>query len=79
MTPPWGGDDRRHLGRHPHRRLKVGNVVLCDGFRHPAALAKQATTLAEATGGRFELGRGSGSMPDELVKSGISTASPRML
>lgn len=54
-------------------------MALCDGFRHPAALAKQATTLAEATGGRFELGLGSGSMPDEPVKSGISTASPRML
>ncbi len=58
-------------------RLKVGHVVLCDGFRHPAVLAKQATTLAEATGGRFELGLGSGSMPDELVKYGITTAGPR--
>ncbi|MFL0181521.1 LLM class flavin-dependent oxidoreductase [Mycobacterium sp. SMC-15] len=58
-------------------RLKVGHVVLCDSFRHPAVLAKQATTLAEATGGRFELGLGSGSMPDELVKYGITTAGPR--
>ncbi|OBJ28543.1 MULTISPECIES: LLM class flavin-dependent oxidoreductase [Mycolicibacter] len=58
-------------------RIKVGHVVLCDGFRHPAVLAKQATTLAEATGGRFELGLGSGSMPDELVKYGITTAGPR--
>jgi len=58
-------------------RIKVGHVVLCDGFRHPAVLAKQATTLAEASGGRFELGLGSGSMPDELVKYGITAAGPR--
>lgn len=58
-------------------RLKIGHVVLCDAFRHPAVLAKQATTLAEASRGRFELGLGSGSMPDELAKYGISTAGPR--
>lgn len=58
-------------------RIKIGHVVLCDAFRHPAVLAKQATTLAEASGGRFELGLGSGSVPDELVKYGIATAGPR--
>ncbi|WP_046315023.1 LLM class flavin-dependent oxidoreductase [Mycobacterium sp. UM_Kg1] len=58
-------------------RLTIGHVVLCDAFRHPALLAKQATTLAEATGGRFELGLGSGSMPDELLKYGIPSAGPR--
>ncbi|ORW09449.1 LLM class flavin-dependent oxidoreductase [Mycolicibacter longobardus] len=58
-------------------RIKIGHVVLCDAFRHPAVLAKQATTLAEASGGRFELGLGSGSVPDELVKYGITTAGPR--
>lgn len=58
-------------------RIKVGHVVLCDAFRHPSVLAKQATTLAEASGGRFELGLGSGSMPDELAKYDISTATAR--
>lgn len=58
-------------------RIAIGHVVLCDAFRHPAVLAKQATTLAEASGGRFELGLGSGSVPDELVKYGISTATGR--
>jgi alkanesulfonate monooxygenase SsuD/methylene tetrahydromethanopterin reductase-like flavin-dependent oxidoreductase (luciferase family) len=55
-------------------RLKVGHLVLCDAFRHPAVLAKQAVTLAEASGGRFELGLGSGSMPDELAKFGVGAA-----
>ncbi|MCV7383063.1 LLM class flavin-dependent oxidoreductase [Mycolicibacter longobardus] len=58
-------------------RIKIGHVVLCDAFRHPAVLAKQATTLGEASGGRFELGLGSGSVPDELVKYGITTTGPR--
>ncbi|MBJ7384117.1 MAG: LLM class flavin-dependent oxidoreductase, partial [Mycolicibacterium sp.] len=58
-------------------RLKIGHLVLCDAFRHPAVLAKQTVTLAEASGGRFELGLGSGSMPDELAKFDLSTASPR--
>lgn len=53
------------------RTLRVGHLVLCDAFRHPAVLAKQAVTLAEASEGRFELGLGSGSMPDELAKFGL--------
>ncbi len=52
-------------------RLRIGHLVLCDGFRHPAVLAKQAVTLAEASGGRFELGLGSGSWPAEFARFGI--------
>lgn len=52
-------------------RLRIGHLVLCDAFRHPAVLAKQAVTLAEASGGRFELGLGSGSMPGELARFGL--------
>ncbi len=58
-------------------RLRIGHLVLCDAFRHPAVLAKQAVTLAEASGGRFELGLGAGSMPDELAGFEISTATAR--
>lgn len=57
-------------------RLRIGHLVLCDAFRRPAVLAKQAVTLAEASRGRFELGLGSGSMPAELAKFGFGTASP---
>lgn len=55
-------------------RLRVGHLVLCDAFRHPAVLAKQAVTLHEASGGRFELGLGSGSIPAELVRFEITRA-----
>src|SRR3954454_20283613 len=36
--------------------LKVGHLVLCDAFRHPAVLARQVASLDHASGGRFELG-----------------------
>jgi alkanesulfonate monooxygenase SsuD/methylene tetrahydromethanopterin reductase-like flavin-dependent oxidoreductase (luciferase family) len=49
-------------------RLRIGHLVLCDAFRHPAVLAKQAVTLSEASGGRFELGLGAGSWPAEFAR-----------
>lgn len=55
-------------------RLRIGHLVLCDAFRHPAVLAKQAVTLAAASGGRFELGLGSGSWPQEFERFGIAGA-----
>lgn len=52
-------------------RLRIGHLVLCDAFRHPAVLAKQAVTLSAACDGRFELGLGSGSWPQEFERFGI--------
>jgi alkanesulfonate monooxygenase SsuD/methylene tetrahydromethanopterin reductase-like flavin-dependent oxidoreductase (luciferase family) len=52
-------------------RLRLGHLVLCDSFRHPAVLARQAVTLDHLSGGRFELGIGSGSTPGELAAYGF--------
>jgi alkanesulfonate monooxygenase SsuD/methylene tetrahydromethanopterin reductase-like flavin-dependent oxidoreductase (luciferase family) len=49
-------------------RLRIGHLVLCDAFRHPAVLAKQAVTLSDASEGRFDLGLGSGSWPAEFTR-----------
>ncbi len=57
-------------------RLHIGHLVLCDAFRHPAVLAKQAVTLSTAMGGRFELGLGTGSWPAELARFDIGQADP---
>jgi alkanesulfonate monooxygenase SsuD/methylene tetrahydromethanopterin reductase-like flavin-dependent oxidoreductase (luciferase family) len=57
--------------------LKVGHLVLCDSLRHPAVLARQAVSLDHASGGRFELGIGWGSVPEELETFGVGTAVPR--
>lgn len=56
--------------------LVVGHLVLCDALRHPAVLARQAATLDHASGGRFELGIGWGSVPEELDTFGVGAAPP---
>lgn len=57
--------------------LTVGHLVLCDSMRHPAVLARQATSLDHASGGRFEVGIGWGSVPDELSTFGVGSTEPR--
>lgn len=57
--------------------LQVGHLVLCDSFRHPAVLARQVTSLDHASGGRFELGIGWGSVPVEMATFGVGSTEPR--
>jgi alkanesulfonate monooxygenase SsuD/methylene tetrahydromethanopterin reductase-like flavin-dependent oxidoreductase (luciferase family) len=57
--------------------LRVGHLVLCDAFRHPAVLARQVTSFDHASGGRFELGVGWGSVPLELQTFGVGLTTPR--
>jgi alkanesulfonate monooxygenase SsuD/methylene tetrahydromethanopterin reductase-like flavin-dependent oxidoreductase (luciferase family) len=54
-------------------RLRVGSLVLCDSFRHPAVLAREAVSIDHASRGRFELGIGWGSVVDELRAFGIGS------
>ncbi|HVT42417.1 MAG TPA: LLM class flavin-dependent oxidoreductase [Acidimicrobiales bacterium] len=62
------------------RDLRVGSLVLCDSFRHPVVLARQAVTLDHASGGRFELGIGWGSVAAEFAMFGVgSTGSAERL
>jgi alkanesulfonate monooxygenase SsuD/methylene tetrahydromethanopterin reductase-like flavin-dependent oxidoreductase (luciferase family) len=53
--------------------LVVSHLVLCDSLRHPAVLARQVTSLDHASGGRFELGIGWGSVPAELGTFGVGS------
>src|SRR5437588_8592763 len=47
-------------------RLRVGALTFCNGFRHPAVLAKEVATLDVLSGGRFELGIGAGFLQREF-------------
>jgi F420-dependent oxidoreductase-like protein len=51
-------------------RVRLGHVVLCNGFRNPALTAKMAATLDTISGGRFDLGIGAGWKRDEWIAYG---------
>src|SRR4051794_21033218 len=58
-------------------RLKIGSLVLCDAFRLPSLLARQAVSLDHASHGRFELGIGWGSVVEEFTTFGVGSTVPR--
>jgi probable F420-dependent oxidoreductase len=53
-------------------RLKVGTLVLANDYRHPVLLAKEAATLQQLSGGRFELGLGAGWLRAEYEAAGLA-------
>jgi alkanesulfonate monooxygenase SsuD/methylene tetrahydromethanopterin reductase-like flavin-dependent oxidoreductase (luciferase family) len=83
LVPPMAGDQPMYeamttaawVAAHT-ATLRVGHLVLCDALRHAPVLAKQAVTLDHASGGRFDLGIGWGSVPEELVEFDITAAGP---
>ena len=58
--------------------LHIGSLVLCDSFRHPVVLAREAVSIDHASNGRFELGIGWGSVTSEFEAYGIGATEPRV-
>jgi len=54
------------------RRMRVGHLVLCNLFRHPAVTARSLATLDELSGGRLVAGLGSGWTETEFRMTGIA-------
>lgn len=52
------------------RRVRLGHMVICTGFRNPGLTAKLASTLDVISNGRFELGIGAGWKADEWLAYG---------
>jgi probable F420-dependent oxidoreductase len=52
--------------------LHVAALVLCNDYRHPAVLAKEAASLDLFTDGRFELGLGAGWMDADYEQAGMT-------
>src|SRR5262249_46844414 len=48
-----------------------GSLVLCNDYRHPVLLAKEAATLDLVSGGRLELGLGAGFSRPEYEAAGL--------
>ena len=47
-------------------RVRLGTLVLCSAFRHPALLARIAASIDRVSGGRLDLGLGAGWMEEEF-------------
>jgi alkanesulfonate monooxygenase SsuD/methylene tetrahydromethanopterin reductase-like flavin-dependent oxidoreductase (luciferase family) len=56
--------------------LRVGNIVLAVGFRHPPLLAKMAATLQALSGGRLIMGIGGGWREEEYRTYGYAFPPP---
>ena len=52
------------------RRVRIGHIVVCTGFRNPALTAKMISTLDTISDGRAELGIGAGWKREEWLAYG---------
>jgi len=52
------------------RRVRLGHMVVCTGFRNPGLTAKLASTVDVISNGRFELGIGAGWKAEEWLAYG---------
>jgi alkanesulfonate monooxygenase SsuD/methylene tetrahydromethanopterin reductase-like flavin-dependent oxidoreductase (luciferase family) len=84
LAPPLAEDQPMYeaivtttwLAAHTER-IALGSLVLCDALRQPAVLARQAVSIDHASRGRFELGIGWGSVPEELATFGVGSIGSR--
>lgn len=58
------------------KRARLGLMVGCNGYRHPAVLAKIATTIDQVSGGRLDMGLGAGWFELEYNMYGIPFPPP---
>lgn len=51
--------------------LQLGSLVYCNDFYHPVLLAREAATLDQISGGRFQLGLGAGWNATDYARAGL--------
>ena len=59
------------------RSIRIGSLVTCNNFRHPAVLARMAANVDVISGGRLEFGIGAGWFELEHTAYGIPFPPPR--
>ncbi|MGN6348023.1 MAG: LLM class flavin-dependent oxidoreductase, partial [Candidatus Nitrosocosmicus sp.] len=52
------------------KKIKIGQLVTCNSYRHPPLVAKMLSTLDVISGGRLELGIGAGWYNQEYLAYG---------
>ena len=58
--------------------LRISPMVIANDYRHPVLLAKETATIDVLSGGRFELGIGTGWIEDQYNAAGIPYDPPRV-
>ena len=59
------------------KKIKLGNIVICNSFRHPAYLAKMISTLDNISNGRALMWLGAGWYEEEYKAYGYTFPSPK--
>lgn len=70
-TPSFDSMTLATIAAEATRKVKVGHMVLCNLFRHPAITAQSLATLDHVSGGRAVAGLGSGWTETEFRMTGI--------
>jgi alkanesulfonate monooxygenase SsuD/methylene tetrahydromethanopterin reductase-like flavin-dependent oxidoreductase (luciferase family) len=74
MGPTFEGWTTLALLSHHVPGMDIGHLVLANPYRHPALVAKMATTMDHATNGHFILGLGAGWLEAEANAYGMPLA-----
>jgi len=61
------------------KKVKIGQIVVCNSYRNPSLLAKMLSTLDIISNGRVELGIGAGWYEQEYVAYGYNFPSERIV
>jgi probable F420-dependent oxidoreductase len=70
-TPAFDSMTMAIIAAEATRNVKIGHMVLCNLFRHPAMTAQSLATLDHVSGGRALAGLGSGWTETEFRMTGI--------
>jgi len=69
--PAWDPIIQTAIAAEATRRIRIGHLVLCNLFRHPAVTARSLTSLDHLSGGRLIAGLGTGWTETEYRMTGI--------
>jgi probable F420-dependent oxidoreductase len=70
-VPSWDCMVQAAIAARATRHARIGHLVLCNLFRHPAITAQSLATLDHLSGGRAVAGLGSGWTETEFKMTGI--------
>ena len=70
-VPSWDCMIQAAIAAQATRKARIGHLVLCNLFRHPAVTAQSLATLDQLSGGRAIVGLGSGWTETEFRMTGI--------